>query len=85
MKLIRIIARAGVIVASVAALLGVTGVAASAAEPATAHSAAVTVQPLTDPPGDCTADEAGDIKIDQFGILYQCEHIPYEGWYWIPF
>lgn len=90
MKLLRLLSRAALVAAGVMALLGVSGMTANAAESSPHVTAAVSTvdgsaQLLSDPPGWCEAWEEGDIKIDRFGILYECYDIPGEGYYWLPF
>lgn len=83
--------RTGIGLAAIALVFGAAmTVAAPAALASPMHAAGVphakdaTAQPLTDPPGSCTADEEGVVKLDsKTEVLYQCDYVNGEGYYWI--
>ena len=69
-----------------AAVLAFTSAAVVTAPAAFAapSSTAVTLRPLSDPPGRCYSEEEGDVKLDSdTEVLFQCDYISGEGFYWI--
>jgi hypothetical protein len=81
--------RTGIELAAIALAFGASAtVMAPATLASPVHDAAqvksAAVQPMTDPPGSCNADEEGVVKLDSnTEVLYRCDYVPGEDYYWI--